>query len=125
MPEVQINYLAVPVAALSTLVIGALWYSPLLFGNLWLKAHGFSAEKMREKAGRSYLVSLLCYLVMAFVLAMLVSWTGVSTIVQGVALAALAWLGFLVTLGLTGQMFSDRPWSIFFIQSSKVSGIRI
>ena len=44
MPEFQINYLAVGVAALATFFLGALWYSPLLFGKLWLKAHGAESE---------------------------------------------------------------------------------
>ena len=51
MPEFQINYLAVGVAALATVFIGAL--------------------------------------VMAFVLAVLVSWTGVSTVPQGAFLGLL------------------------------------
>ena len=51
MPEFQTNYLAVGVAALATILIGALWYSPLLFGNIWLKATGYTQEQMREKTG--------------------------------------------------------------------------
>ncbi len=99
MPEFQINYLAVGVAALVTFFIGALWYSPLLFGKLWLKAHGYSEEQMRKTAGRAYIVSLFCYVVMAFVLAVLVSYTGVSTVPQGAFLGLLVWIGFLATLG--------------------------
>ena len=75
MSEFQINYLAVGVAALATIFIGALWYSPLLFHKFWVKAHGYSEEKveqMRKAAGRAFIVSLLCYVVMAFVLAVFV-----------------------------------------------------
>jgi len=32
MVEVSINYLAVLIAAIISMVIGSLWYSPLLFG---------------------------------------------------------------------------------------------
>ena len=93
MPEFQINYLAVGVAALATVFIGAVWYSPLLFHRLWVKAHGYSEEKveqMRKTAGRAFMVSLFCYVVMAFVLSVLVSYAGASTVLQG------AFLGFLV-----------------------------
>ena len=83
MSEFQINHLAVGAAALATIFIGALWYSPLLFGDLWANAHGFSKEQLRETAGRAFIVSLFCYLVMAFVLTVLVSYTGVSTVLQG------------------------------------------
>ena len=117
MPEFQINYLAVGVAALATIIIGALWYSPLLFGNLWLKAHGYSVEQMRKTAGRAYLVSLFCYVVMAYVLAVLVSYAGVSTVLQGAFLGFLVWIGFLATLGLTAHMFSEKPLSTYLIDA--------
>ncbi len=120
MPEIQINYLAVGVAALATIFIGALWYSPLLFHKLWVKAHGYSEEKveqMRKTAGRAFLVSLFCYVVMAFVLAVLVSYAGASTVLQGAFLGLLVWIGFLATLGLTAHMFSEKRWSAYLIDA--------
>ena len=38
----KINYFAVLVAALSTFVLGGLWYSPLLFGKAWMRVNNFS-----------------------------------------------------------------------------------
>ena len=34
----RVNYLAVGVSVLATILVGALWYSPLLFGSLWTEA---------------------------------------------------------------------------------------
>ncbi len=117
MPEFQINYLAVGVAAAATIFIGALWYSRLLFGKLWVKAHGYSEEKVKQMAGRGFIVSLLCYVVMAFVLAVFVSYAGVSTVLQGAFLGFLVWIGFLATLGLTAHMFSEKPLSTYLIDA--------
>ncbi len=120
MSEFQVNYLAVGVAALATVFIGAVGYSPLLFHKLWVKAHGYSEEKveqMRKTAGRAYIVSLFCYVVMAFVLAVLVSWAGTSTVLQGAFLGFLVWIGFLSTLGLTAHMFSEKPLSTYLIDA--------
>jgi hypothetical protein len=117
MPEFHVNYLAVGVAALATIIIGALWYSPLLFGKLWVKAHGYSQEQAQQMAGRGFLVSLVCYVVMAFVLAVLASYAGVSTVLQGAMLGLLVWIGFLATLGLTAHMFSEKPLSIYLIDA--------
>ena len=118
MPEFQLNYLAVGTAALATVFIGALWYSPILFHKLWVKAHGYSVdevEQLRKKSGQAFLVSFLCYFVMATVLAILVSYASVSTALQGAFLGFLVWIGFLATLGLTAQMFSKKPLSTYFI----------
>ncbi len=117
MSEFQINYLAVGVAALTNIFIGVIWYSPLLFGNLWAKAQGFSKEQLKETAGRAFIVSLFCYLVMAFVLALLISYTGVSMVLQGAFLGFLLWIGFLATLGLTAHTFSGKPLSIYLIDA--------
>ncbi len=120
MPEFQINYLAVGVAALATIFIGAIWYSPLLFHKLWVKAHGYSEEKveqMRKTAGRAFIVSLFCYVVMAFVLAVFISYAEASTVLQGAFLGFLVWIGFLATLGLTAHLFSEKRWSTYLIDA--------
>lgn len=37
----HIHLLAVVVAAISTMVVGFLWYSPLLFANPWMREMGY------------------------------------------------------------------------------------
>ena len=38
--EISLSVTAIIVAAVAGMAIGALWYSPILFGNAWLKAIG-------------------------------------------------------------------------------------
>lgn len=117
MPEFQINYLAVGTASLATVIIGAIWYSPLLFGNRWLEAHGYSMEQMQKTAGRNLIVSLCCYAVMALVMALLISRLQVSTALNGAFLGLLLWLGFLATMGLTAHLVAEKPYSIYLIDA--------
>ena len=42
----EINYLAVLIATAVTMVLGFLWYSPVLFGNAWVKQIGLNKEEM-------------------------------------------------------------------------------
>ncbi|WP_426064135.1 DUF1761 domain-containing protein [Flavobacterium sp. DSP2-3-1] len=44
----EINFLALFVAALSTLVIGFFWYHPKVFGTIWMKESRLTAENMKE-----------------------------------------------------------------------------
>ena len=118
MQEIQINYLAVGISALLPILIGTLWYSPLLFGRSWTEAHGYSPEQMRSMSARALPVSVLSYIVMALVLAVLIAYGGVSTAQQGALLGLLVWVGFLATLGLTSHVYSERPWSIYCIDAS-------
>src|SRR2546422_2378916 len=113
MPTANINILAVLVAAVLTFVLGAVWYSPILFAKQWMQAQGYTPEKLEEmkKRGvvRAYAVSVACYFVMAYVLALFASYTTATSVVQGLWLGFLAWLGFTATTGLTGNMFSEKP----------------
>ncbi len=55
----SLNWLAVLVAAISTMVVGFLWYSPLLFAKPWMREMGYDpndkakTDEMKKTAGRS------------------------------------------------------------------------
>ena len=71
MEGVTINHLAVVVAALSDFVVGALWYSPLLFGKPWMKANGFTPEDLKKgNPAVTYTVVLVLSLVISYILAL-------------------------------------------------------
>ena len=43
----EINFLALFAAALSTLLVGFIWYNPKVFGTIWMKEAGMTEEKMK------------------------------------------------------------------------------
>ena len=106
-----LNWLAVLVAAVATFLLGALWYSPMLFAKPWVRAHGYTPQKteeMRKSAGRAYGLSFACYLVMAAMMAVLAWKSGAATVTGGLRLGFVCWLGFAATIGLTAQLFSEK-----------------
>jgi hypothetical protein len=121
MPTANVNILAVIVAAVATFALGAMWYSPVLFAKQWMQAHGYTPEKLEEmkKRGttRAYAASVLCYLVTAYVFALLASYTQATSLAQGLWLGFLAWLGFAATIGLTANMFSEKPIAVWVIDT--------
>jgi hypothetical protein len=44
----ELNFYAILVAAASTLVVGAVWYSPMLFANAWMKESGLTEEQLKK-----------------------------------------------------------------------------
>lgn len=44
----EMNFISVLVAAASTLVVGAIWYSPMLFANAWMKESGLTEEQLKK-----------------------------------------------------------------------------
>ncbi|MCB0443120.1 MAG: DUF1761 domain-containing protein, partial [Flavobacterium sp.] len=43
----EMNFYAILVAALSTLLVGFVWYGPL-FGKAWMAENGFSEEELKQ-----------------------------------------------------------------------------
>ena len=121
MPATNVNALAVLVAAILSLVLGALWYSPVLFGKQWMAAQGHTPEMLdqfrKQRMARAYAVSFVCYLVMAYVLALLATYTGAITFAQGLWLGFLLWIGFAAPIGLTAHMFSGKPFAAWVIDA--------
>lgn len=109
--EISISWLAVGAAAVSTFVVGGLWYS-VLFAKPWQRAAGVSDEQLRGGSARIFAGSAALALVMAVVLA---AFVGRQGLVFG-ALAGLAvGLGWVATsLGMIA-LFERRPlahWAI-------------
>lgn len=68
--ELPINPIAIPVAAVAALLIGALWYNPKIgFGNVWVRESGMTEEKMKSgKMGIIFGLSLLFAALLAMLL---------------------------------------------------------
>ncbi len=115
----EVNYLAVVVAALAPMVIGAMWYGPV-FGKIWIKAHGYDQEKLAEMQagmGKAYGLSFVCYLVMALVMALLIAATGWWETAGGIHTGLICWLGFAATIGLTAHLFSDKKPAAYLLDA--------
>ena len=73
MENVTINHFAVIAAAFSMFVIGGLWYSPVLFGKMWLKAIGKdesflqTGNKLKIFGGSFILALISAYTLAGFV----------------------------------------------------------
>ena len=44
----NINWIALIVASLATLVVGFIWYHPKVFGTIWMKEIGMTEEKAKK-----------------------------------------------------------------------------
>lgn len=112
--DIVINPLAVALAALSTFVIGGLWYS-LLFGKRWQRAAGVTDENLSSGSARVFVGSFALALVMA---ASLAAFIGASGLVFGTA-AGLAVGATWVTAAFgINYLFERRPMILFVINAS-------
>ena len=109
----EINYIAVVLATLSSMIVGSIWYTPKVFGNYWMKAAGITPSGKGSDAIRPILVTLVVSFVTAWVLAgaAYISWDfyGGSFFVNALVTAIVLWGGFTAARFITHDAFDGRP----------------
>src|ERR1051325_9466107 len=118
----NVNLLAVLVAAILNMGLGAFWYGPV-FGKKWMHYMGWKKEDFerhmqeggRREASRGYFYSFLGALVAGYVLAYIVLLYGATSVLQGAWVAVLVWFGFVVNAGLGSVLFERRPKEVYLI----------
>ena len=112
--------LPVLLAALAAFLIGGLWYSPLLFAKAWVRAQGYTPEKMaamQAKAWRAYAGSCVAFLVMAWVLRLFLAHLRADSASDGAVWAFHAWLGFALPIGVMSYLYTDKPFALLLIDT--------
>ena len=114
---------AVALAAVATMIVGFLWYSPLLFAKPWMLAMGYDPEdkaklaEMQKGAGVMYSIALVASLVSAFVLAKILVGMTIASSLYGMKVGFAVWLAFVATVQLTDKLFGQRPTKLFLINT--------
>jgi Protein of unknown function (DUF1761) len=119
----HINYVAVLVAAIATMVVGFLWYSPLLFAKAWMREMGYDPNdkakiaEMQKSAGPAYGGSFIASLISAYILALLLHMLQNYTLHFGLILGFHVWLGFVASVQFTSALFMKQSIKLFSINT--------
>ncbi|MCK6547291.1 DUF1761 domain-containing protein [Myxococcota bacterium] len=113
----NVNYLGALVAAASSFLVGAVWYSPILFAKRWMEAAGLDDATLKQANlakifGTSFVLQLVAAVNLAFFLA-----DGKPDVVWGMAAGALAGIGWVATGLGTTYLFERRPFALWAIDA--------
>ena len=111
------NYLAILAAAVSTFLLGGVWYSPAVFHRVWMREMGLTEEALKAQGGigRIMGVSFVLELVMAFNLAAFIG--PKASLSFGLFAGAAAGFGWVaLAFGVT-YLFERRSLRLFFINA--------
>ena len=115
----RMNYWAIALGAVAAFVVGALWYSPLLFGKAYMQVRGMNPDAMadlRPPAGE-LLGELVKNLVVAFVLAHFVVRLDVADGKSALQLGLWVWVGFQAMLLMGAVLHEKMPWTLYAIHA--------
>ena len=114
--SVDINYWAVLLAAVSSMVVGSLWYMPAGFGKAWMQMTGVKADKMRGATpgamawmyGSVFVASLVTAYILAHVTFLSNKFFGDSFLQDALSTAFWLWLGFTAARLYVHDTFEGR-----------------
>ena len=114
----EINWLAVLVAAISNMVLGFLWYGPF-FGKQWIKLEGWTKADMekaqKEGMSKTYALTFVGAIVMAYVLNVVLNNSSAVDYMSGAMVGFWVWLGFTVPVLMNEVLFGRKLWQVFYI----------
>lgn len=121
MLNLDVNWISISIAAVVNMTIGGLWYSPVLFGEVWIKLMGFSQKQIDEAKSKgmakSYGIMAVFSVVMAFVLAQLIGNMGLFGLQNALSLGFTVWLGFIATTKANDVIFGKKPVKLYIIDA--------
>lgn len=120
---VSVNYLAVLVSGIISMILGSLWYGPI-FGKPWMKLMGIGKKEMAKakKEGmkrmwKSYLTAFIAAIIVAFILAHVVVYVNAGTFMEGIGVGVWMWLGFIATVSLGSILWEGKSAKLYWINT--------
>jgi len=113
----KVNIWSVILAGFAYLILGALWYSPLLFGKRWMELNGFTDKDLKSNKPM-WMITLLTFLsafVASFVISMVLgprSSAGFGALIG--ACIAFFWIAMSK---LTSVLFENQPVKLYLLHA--------
>lgn len=114
-----VNYWAILVSAIASMVIGSFWYGPL-FGKKFMAAIGMDKwtpeqkEAEMKKMGMTYFLQFVASLLTFYVLAVLMGRLNQMSVNGGLMTAFWVWLGFVMPVQLGSSIWGGKM-TLFWI----------
>lgn len=113
----EINIVAVVIAGVLSMVLGFLWYGPMLFANAWMKEIGLTPEKIGSGPGIGYALTFVAALVSAAVTSLLVHRLGITKVEDGAFFGVLVAVGYMGTTFASNYIFGQKSMKLYLIDA--------
>lgn len=119
-PEMAgINHVAVWLLVLAQQAIGFIWYSPALFGDLWLQLQGKSADDLNPASPTPFVIAVVAAAAMTYFYAWLLKRLAIKSVPVALRLAALIWFSVSFLEFAMHYSFLGLPVGLLLIDMGK------
>jgi hypothetical protein len=112
------NWIAIVLAGLSAWIIGAIWFSPPVFGRRWMAALGLKQEQMGSPAP-GFVAALVISIIGATFLRWVIGVAGATSIADGIEVALIIWFAFILLPSAPGLLFTKSSRAAFGITQAQ------
>jgi hypothetical protein len=112
--NIEVSWVAILLAAISTMVVGSLWYGPI-FGKMWARLAkvktdpNFTAQKATLLYLKAFLSSLITAVVLAYIVALVHKGLIGTYFIEAILVGLLLWIGFTAARIFMHDLFEARP----------------
>lgn len=116
----EVGILPLIIGGIFNMVLGALWYSNVLFAKSWMKESGVTEEQISDSSGmgRVYGLTMMMAIVTSYVIGFIVVNLGVTSIGQVLVVAVILFLGTDLPMIIKNWGFERRTIKLGFINHS-------
>lgn len=111
------NYIAITAASVIYVVIGVLWYSPLLFSKKWMRLNKIEPKTMKNSGPGMYVMPMIPAVITATVMEWLLTMLGVTEWPGGAMVGLMSWFGFTASTQLLNWAFSGKKMGAFLLDT--------
>ena len=115
----NLNFIFIIVATIVGMGVGAIWYSPFVFGPLWIKSKGWTKEDVMAHRNSPMLPQMSIMTLGTFVTALMLAALFNSLVVTGISgilfVGLCVWLGFAVPVKLGDYLFGGDSFTFFLL----------
>lgn len=109
------NWIAVLAAAVANMLLGFLWFSPVLFLKSWTALRPDKAAFSGRASPLLYVITIVGALVSALTLDWIIGLAHVSTLAGGAIIGLYAGLGLVAPAFLSDSLYNERPFKLYLI----------
>lgn len=121
MTSFYINHWAVLVCAAANLMLGALWYSPLMFYKAWMNENRFTEEDLKKvNPAKTYGLTLVFSVIISYNMAFFLG-DSATDLTWGMTAGFLAGFGFSSLVFAIIGLFEMRSWRYILINGGYIT----
>ena len=109
--------IALLAGTLCSLLVGSLWYSPLLFGTQWMKLVKMTPKKMKAAGNTPMIAAAIMSLLRSLVLVIFFVLLVPINVFEVISIVFIIWFGFIVPEHVNGVIWARGPKNLLYINA--------